>query len=136
MNLNTAQIGAFLQSRRKIYSMTQAELAGKLGISSSAVGMYEQGRREPDNDTMLRLCDVFDISADDLLGQTKKPGKSVTRELSEVFDEFTQFLSAQQSLMFDGVPLNDDDKSKIVDAIKVVAAIAKQQQSTKRQPNN
>ena len=38
--------------------------------------------------------------------------------------------------MFDGVPLNDDDKSKIVDAIKVVAAIAKQQQSTKRQPNN
>ncbi len=129
-------VGSKIKELRKRSGMTQAELAGKLGISSSAVGMYEQGRREPDNDTMLRLCDVFDISADDLLGQTKKPGKSVTRELSEVFDEFTQFLSAQQSLMFDGVPLNDDDKSKIVDAIKVVAAIAKQQQSTKRQPNN
>ena len=129
-------VGSKIKELRKQSGMTQAELAGKLGISSSAVGMYEQGRREPDNDTMLRLCDVFDISADDLLGQTKKPGKSVTRELSEVFDEFTQFLSAQQSLMFDGVPLNDDDKSKIVDAIKVVAAIAKQQQSTKRQPNN
>ncbi|MBQ8134688.1 MAG: helix-turn-helix transcriptional regulator [Clostridia bacterium] len=129
-------VGSKIKELRKRSGMTQAELAGKLGISSSAVGMYEQGRREPDNDTMLRLCNVFDISADDLLGQTKKPGKSVTRELSEVFDKFTQFLSAQQSLMFDGVPLNDDDKSKIVDAIKVVAAIAKQQQSTKRQPNN
>ncbi len=129
-------VGSKIKELRKQSGMTQAELAGKLGISSSAVGMYEQGRREPDNDMMLKLCDVFDVSADDLLGQIKKTGKSVTRELSEVFDEFTQFLSAQQSLMFDGVPLNDDDKSKIVDAIKVVAAIAKQQQSTKRQPNN
>ena len=129
-------VGSKIKELRKQSGMTQAELAGKLGISSSAVGMYEQGRREPDNDMMLKLCDVFDVSADDLLGQIKKTGKSVTRELSEVFDEFTQLLSAQQSLMFDGVPLNDDDKSKIVDAIKVVAAIAKQQQSTKRQPNN
>ena len=29
--------------------------------------------------------------------------------------------------MFDGVPLNDDDRSKIVDAIRVVAALAQQQ---------
>ena len=29
--------------------------------------------------------------------------------------------------MFDGVPLNNSDRMKIIDAIKVVAAIARQQ---------
>ena len=56
-------VGSKIKELRKQSGMTQAELAGKLGISSSAVGMYEQGRREPDNDMMLKLCDVFDVSA-------------------------------------------------------------------------
>ena len=33
----------------------------------------------------------------------------------------------QDGLMCDGVPLNNEDRMKIIDAIKVVAAIARQQ---------
>ena len=62
---------------------------------------------------------------------TDNKQKPESRELSDVFDEFTGLLSSQQGLMFDGVPLNDDDRSKLIDAIKVVAAIAKQQHQKK-----
>lgn len=122
-------IGNKIKELRKEVGMTQSELAARLGISSSAVGMYEQGRREPDNDMILRLCSVFGVTSDSLLGNKKK--RTESRELSEVFDEFTQLLSSQQGLMFDGVPLNDEDRNKLVDAINVVAAIAKQQQQKK-----
>ena len=120
-------VGEKIKELRKSAGMTQAELAEKAGISASAVGMYEQGRREPDGQTILRLCDIFGTTADYLMGRKPSVFGIAGKEVSEVFDEFTHILSSQQGLMFDGVPLNDDDRSKIVDAIKVVAAIAKQQ---------
>lgn len=47
--------------------MTQRDLAKKLGISTSAVGMYEQNRREPDLETLKKIAKVFDISLDSLM---------------------------------------------------------------------
>ena len=49
-------LGKNIQQLRKSIGLTQSELAKKIGVSGSAVGMYEQGRREPDNDIMIRLC--------------------------------------------------------------------------------
>lgn len=117
-------VGNKIRELRKQAGLTQSELAGKLGISPSAVGMYEQGRREPDGDMLLRLCSVFGTTSDNLLGADES---RMTREISDVFDEFTRVLSMQQGLMFDGEPLNDDDRGMIVDAIKAVAALARQQ---------
>ena len=120
-------IGNKIKELRKQAGLTQSELAARLGVSSSSVGMYEQGRREPDNDMILKLCNIFGVTSDSLIGNKK----AESRELSDVFNEFTQLLSSQQGLMFDGVPLNDEDINKLVDAINVVAAIAKQQHKKK-----
>ncbi len=124
-------VGSKIRELRKNAGMTQSELALKLGISASAVGMYEQGRREPDGEMLLRLCSVFSVTTDTLLGNTENIQKQEKREVSEVFDEFTGLLSSQQGLMFDGVPLNDEDRNKLIDAVKVVAAIARQQHRKK-----
>ncbi len=126
------QLGSKIKQLRKSRGITQSELAENLGISSSAVGMYEQGRREPDNNTLLKLCSYFGITSDYLLGNTETKITSGSREVSDVFDEFTRVLSSQQCLMFDGIPLNEEDRSKIVDAIKVVAAIVTQQHDHKK----
>lgn len=124
-------ISAKIKELRTKAGMTQLELAKRLGVSPSAVGMYEQGRREPDNKILLKLCEIFNTTTDYLLG---KSGiirtENCNREVSEVIDEFTQLLSSQKGLMFDGTPISDDDRRKIVDAIKVAAAIAQQQKSS------
>ena len=50
---------------------SQTELARQLHISASAVGMYEQGRREPSLEALVELSAVIGVSADYLL--TGKP---------------------------------------------------------------
>lgn len=118
-------LGSKIKQLRKQAGMTQSELAGRLGISPSAVGMYEQDRREPDSRILSKLCGIFGVSGDFFIRSDKSAGSSV--EVSEVFDEFTRRLTTQEGLMFDGEPLNNEDRMKIIDAIKVVAAIATQQ---------
>lgn len=54
-------------------NMTQRELAKRLGISPSAVGMYEQNRREPDLDTLKKIADLFDVTLDSLLDYRPEP---------------------------------------------------------------
>ena len=54
--------------------ISQAELARRLCISASAVGMYEQGRRMPSLDLVVRLAREFGVTTDYLLtGET--PGR-------------------------------------------------------------
>ncbi|WMJ24121.1 helix-turn-helix transcriptional regulator [Paludicola sp. MB14-C6] len=47
--------------------MKQSELASLIGISASAIGMYEQERRDPDPETLLRIAQIFDVSVDYLI---------------------------------------------------------------------
>lgn len=61
-----------LKRLRKTNRMTQQDVADRLDISASAVGMYEQGRREPDLATLVKLADIFGVSVDQLIGRTGK----------------------------------------------------------------
>lgn len=56
---------------RKRLNWSQSELAERLRVSPSAVGMYEQGRREPSLSVTVQLGRVLGVSTDYLL--TGKP---------------------------------------------------------------
>ncbi len=71
-------IGLRIATLRRHAGMSQAELAEKLKISTSAVGMYEQGRREPSLDTLIAIGELFDVSIDFLV--TGKASDSRDRE--------------------------------------------------------
>lgn len=59
-----------LRQLRESHGYTQKDLAKKLGISASAVGLYEQGRRKPNNNILKSLSEIFEESIDSLLGLT------------------------------------------------------------------
>ena len=68
-------LGARIAALRRQAGMSQAELARALAVSPSAVGMYEQGRREPSVDRIVALSRLFGVSADFLLtGELLTPG--------------------------------------------------------------
>lgn len=115
-------LGDRLKNLRKGMDLTQQELANKLGISTSTIGMYEQGRREPDGNTLTKLSNIFNVSIDYLIrtDEDEKESKEVTRMLTE----FTNELSRYDGLMFDGKNVSDDEKQKLIDAIKIAAKIA------------
>jgi len=60
-------LGARIAALRRRAGMSQAELAKRLKVSASAIGMYEQGRRQPAADTLVALGSVFEVSVDYLL---------------------------------------------------------------------
>ena len=60
-------MGARIAALRKEAGLSQAELAGRLQISASALGMYEQGRREPSAQMLVTLARILGVSTDYLL---------------------------------------------------------------------
>ena len=64
---------------------SQAELARRIGVSTSAVGMYEQGRREPSLGLLARLAQEFGVTTDYLLmGETPACDPLTTSELPSI----------------------------------------------------
>lgn len=61
-------MGRNLRALRQEKGLTQDELARELGISRSAVGMYEQGKREPDFETLEVITDYFNVDMVKFLG--------------------------------------------------------------------
>lgn len=55
---------------REQSGLTQEELAGKLGISRSALSHYEKNRREPEFKILNDIADLFDVSVDFLFGRS------------------------------------------------------------------
>lgn len=62
------QFPTVLRALRKRAGMTQPELAEKLGVSRSAVSMYERGMREPNFSTLEALSDIFGVDMNTLTG--------------------------------------------------------------------
>lgn len=54
---------------RKRDGISQKELAEKIGVSRSAIGMYETGEREPGFETLEAIADLFNVNMDTLLGK-------------------------------------------------------------------
>lgn len=48
--------------------LTQKQTAQLLNISTTCYSGYEQGYREPDFKTLIKICKLFEVSADYLLG--------------------------------------------------------------------
>lgn len=63
-------LGQTITEQRKKLNMTQKELGDKLNVSAQAVSKWENGQAEPDASTIIKLCEIFRISTDELLGNT------------------------------------------------------------------
>lgn len=53
-----------LRELREMRNLSQAELAEALDVSTSTIGMIEQGRRNPSHELMDAICDFFNVSVD------------------------------------------------------------------------
>ncbi|MEF7658509.1 helix-turn-helix transcriptional regulator [Bacillus thuringiensis] len=63
--------GTRLQTLRKERKLRQEDMAKKIGIARTTYAMYEQGNREPDYNTLIKLATFFGVSIDYLLGTTE-----------------------------------------------------------------
>ena len=63
----TELLGKRIAALRSVKGLSQGQLAEQLNISPSAIGMYEQGRREPSLELIVDLARILSVSTDFLL---------------------------------------------------------------------
>ena len=65
--MDQKKIGKFIAECRKNSGLTQMQLAEKLNITDRAVSKWENGKALPDSAIMLQLCQILNITVNDLL---------------------------------------------------------------------
>ena len=65
-------VGEKIKHLRNENGLSQEKLAEKLNVSRSAVAKWETDGGIPEIDNLIQLAEVFDISLDELLGNTKE----------------------------------------------------------------
>ena len=65
--MDAKKFGAFISERRKEQHMTQAGLAGKIGVTDKAVSRWERGLGFPDINTMEPLATALGVSLLELM---------------------------------------------------------------------
>lgn len=61
-----------LKALRNMHHLTQDELSKITGVSRSAIGMYESGKRKPDYNQVEVFADFFNVDFNYILGQSDK----------------------------------------------------------------
>lgn len=61
-------IGKIIRALRKEQGISQTELGARLGFCNQTVSFWENGKREPDLDSLVKLSKYFQVSTDYLLG--------------------------------------------------------------------
>ena len=88
--MDLIKIGKFIASCRKEKKLTQEELAEKLYITDRAVSKWERGLSLPDADKMLELCNILNISVNELLYGEKIDMKNYEKKTEELLIEMAK----------------------------------------------
>lgn len=98
-----------LQNLRESKDWTKTTVAKKLGIKTvSTYANWEYGIREPDNETLTKLADLYGVSTDYLLGRTDDP-----RPIDKDEEEFKQAISDPDlKVWWESLPESDEEELK------------------------
>lgn len=105
-----------LKETRESLGLSQSEVARKLGVSRQSYNFYENGKRDPDTDTLERIADLLNVSVDYLLGRDVKL-------TNEAFESITD-PKVKELLSLYG-KLNKDLQNQLLVAAHAYAVLAK-----------
>jgi len=64
MNIDSMHIGSTLKQLREQKGKTIAEASDEIGISQSAIGMYESGKRIPRDEIKIQLARYYGLTVE------------------------------------------------------------------------
>ena len=90
-DMDQKKIGAFIAQCRKEKNLSQMQLAELLGITNQAISKWETGRGMPDISLLQPLCDVLEISLNELFSgeyiAVEEYRKKAEENISNLFKE-------------------------------------------------
>ncbi|MFD1441235.1 helix-turn-helix domain-containing protein [Lacticaseibacillus hegangensis] len=119
---------------------TQEDVAKAIGVSRAAYSHFENNRNEPDNDTLKKLAQYYDVSIDYLLGKSDKPHyysltKKDTRAIDQKIKDIIDGLDPDGPDFFkNDAELSDEDKRLLAVSLRQSYALAQELAKKKYTP--
>lgn len=88
--MDQIKIGKFISNKRKEKNITQSELAELLDITDRAISKWENGICMPDASNILELCNILNITINDLFSGEVVDMKENEKKLEEHLLEMTR----------------------------------------------
>jgi transcriptional regulator with XRE-family HTH domain len=133
--------GKRIRKLRLEQNLKQKDLAAKLGISTSSVGMYERELRQPDAEILKKIADFFNVSIDYILGNSDKRDHSEltykdNRNIAKTLDMLKDQIDNNESgeLNYNGIEVTDDDAELLMDALDMALRRIKKKNKEKYTP--
>ena len=104
---------------RKRCGLTQKELAEGIGSSESAISQYENGKRQPDYETLLKISDYFGVSVDYLLGGEEINHSHEDPELDAILEQLKN--RSEMRMLFNLA--TNASKEDVLQAVRIIEAI-------------
>lgn len=100
----TATFGTVLKLRELRGSHTQDHIAKRLGLDCQTYCDYENGKRQADYATLIRMADYFNVSIDYLLGRSESSSVFTPQTVSQINrdDETATILEILEKLPYGG----------------------------------
>lgn len=103
--------GKRLKKLRTENNLTQKQLAAKLNLALTTISGYERDERRPDLNTMARMSQLFGVTTDYLIGETKNTS-STFEEVEQNFPEGVKVLTRASKA------LTGDQKRKMAELMQ------------------
>lgn len=100
-------LGDKIKILRENAKITQQELANKLNIAQSTIGMIEGNKRPAGRKTLMKLADFFGVTVDYLLSDNE------TKDIEEIKKERDYSLSVKEQVDI------DDEAKKIIEELSM-----------------
>lgn len=138
--------GSKLKEARKIKKLTQVEAAKRIGIDDTTLSKYENDKSEPDNATLQKLADLYEVKIDHLLGRdqssltvssnlptlSSKEERDIAREVEKIMSG----LESDESMTFYGEPMDEESKEllriSLENSLTLAKTMAKQKFTPKK----
>ena len=88
--------GNTLKTLRLRETMTQAQLAQKLGVTKSVISAYETGLRLPSYDVLIHISKIYNVRTDYLLGVERKQNVDLSGLTQEEVEALLNLIKAMK----------------------------------------
>ena len=120
--------GTKLRILREKKGILQKELAMTLNTSASTIGMYENERREPDNKTLKKIANFFNVSIDYLLDNENI---NISAEINLKRQDELKRVLIKNNCLNTSDELNDEELEKLIKFIKINMEFIKEKKDSK-----
>ncbi len=109
-------LGNRIKKERENLNLSREDLAKKLGVSYSAIAMYEQGNREPNSEIILKMCEIFGCTMDYLMGKVDFRN-NIDIDIPKMLSLYKDSMKQNNIPEINYEILNDDEKNLLFNMI-------------------